>query len=888
MDVQQANAVLGKQNTCCRTDHAAESSSAKHDEQAKLLEGFFELRSAVLGKNVLKLRHLLSLDHQGESNDGDNQFELSECQVDRNKRLLSTLDTEGLTLMHQAIFTKSVPILSALLEGGGDVNARDEEGCTLLHTAAMCGNCLIAGWLLKEGANPAATDAEGLLPIDRTEDCGMEDLLLSAMSLAGHVSRRAHISLDLSEADDSDYATGSSSFGSYSEDDDGVLSLTSCMWQDEDDVEISNEPDHLKHGPFLTLEDIRHHSPERSTFQTSGECTSNDSPVGSCRRNLSQALTANADLFELEYDSEHDGAENVPSFLATLADGVRLWQQKTQQSGDDEWPDQEFFMIKVLSCPAMTISSSRALPVPHSGFAEPLVNKDSANSHKWSKIHREVIMTGFQIVTKRHAELLQRTKLEMKRTLSAEAASDSESPRKNAISRWATMSESDLGWVLPRNKRQLRPVSILRHRSLSGACASPRKQILARAKHVQFPAHIVFQDAVTSGNLEEVQDLVMSGDISMNTYLPTGHLPLHVAVSNRQRAIAQFLLASGAEVDGRDINGWTALHTAANEGTIPLTNLLLEYNANPMAYDDRERSPLMLSSNPNVRLVLQNASRDAMSRATKQRQAMQETANLLDDEDECDCEDEDTDICSEDTDDSTDVDEESLSTCFAPQLDTLPGDSAIPDSESFDDEDEDALVTFPCLEDDISHSSNPRLDETQENTLIEVQATSSEAEMAENEEAATPTPSVDTEATSIIVARSKGVHFSPCVLLRHAILSKDTVEVRSLLRDFNNHELGLNQAELSGVTAMHQAVIEEAEEVLELLLKDGRSDVNARDADGWTPLHAAAAVGNKEMAAVLIQHGALATILSDDGKFPIELAENVEIEGLLRQAMQTD
>ena len=156
---------------------------------------------------------------------------------------LSRLDSEGLTLMHQAVFAARLPLLRLLHKSGGDVSVRDEEGCTLLHTAAMVGNRVIAAYLIKEGANLAAHDGDGFLPLDRADDSAMEEMLVQAMARAGHVglalpSEPAMTWQSLKNVDrDSDYGT-SSSIGSLSDEE-----RASHTFDSADDSEFDREAD---------------------------------------------------------------------------------------------------------------------------------------------------------------------------------------------------------------------------------------------------------------------------------------------------------------------------------------------------------------------------------------------------------------------------------------------------------------------------------------------------------------------------------------------------------------------------------------------------------------------------------------------------------------------
>ncbi|KAH0619086.1 hypothetical protein JD844_018734, partial [Phrynosoma platyrhinos] len=55
-----------------------------------------------------------------------------------------------------------------------------------------------------------------------------------------------------------------------------------------------------------------------------------------------------------------------------------------------------------------------------------------------------------------------------------------------------------------------------------------------------------------------------------------------------------------------------------------------------------------------------------------------------------------------------------------------------------------------------------------------------------------------------------------------------------------------------GLTALHQCCIDNYEDIVKLLLNHG-ADVNAKDNELWTPLHAAATCGHINLVKILIQ-----------------------------------
>lgn len=89
------------------------------------------------------------------------------------------------------------------------------------------------------------------------------------------------------------------------------------------------------------------------------------------------------------------------------------------------------------------------------------------------------------------------------------------------------------------------------------------------------------------------------------------------------------------------------------------------------------------------------------------------------------------------------------------------------------------------------------------------------------------------------VTRSKTrVCFSPSTLFLSACAQNDLTEAERLL---NSAELdgGIDVANSDGLTALHQACIDDNEKLVEWLLKNG-ANINCKDNEGWTPLHASA------------------------------------------------
>ena len=81
------------------------------------------------------------------------------------------------------------------------------------------------------------------------------------------------------------------------------------------------------------------------------------------------------------------------------------------------------------------------------------------------------------------------------------------------------------------------------------------------------------------------------------------------------------------------------------------------------------------------------------------------------------------------------------------------------------------------------------------------------------------------------------VKFTDDLILSDSIKYNDVDEVRLMLRRASLN-LNLNKINDSGLTALHQAVLENSLELV-ILLIESKANVNSLNEDGWTPLHIA-------------------------------------------------
>uniref|UniRef100_A0A1A8M7R6 Protein phosphatase 1 regulatory subunit n=1 Tax=Nothobranchius pienaari TaxID=704102 RepID=A0A1A8M7R6_9TELE len=134
----------------------------------------------------------------------------------------------------------------------------------------------------------------------------------------------------------------------------------------------------------------------------------------------------------------------------------------------------------------------------------------------------------------------------------------------------------------------------------------------------------------------------------------------------------------------------------------------------------------------------------------------------------------------------------------------------------------------------------------------------------------------ETSAGSGGTRRAK-VRFAQGAVFMAACSAGDREEVTALLRQGAD----INHANVDGLTALHQACIDENAEMVQFLVENG-SDVNRGDNEGWTPLHAAASCGFVQIAKYLIEHSARVGAVNSEGELPLDVATEDAMERLLR------
>ncbi|XP_078530367.1 protein phosphatase 1 regulatory subunit 12A isoform X5 [Lissotriton helveticus] len=136
----------------------------------------------------------------------------------------------------------------------------------------------------------------------------------------------------------------------------------------------------------------------------------------------------------------------------------------------------------------------------------------------------------------------------------------------------------------------------------------------------------------------------------------------------------------------------------------------------------------------------------------------------------------------------------------------------------------------------------------------------------------------ETDQEPPVVRRKKTrVKFDDGAVFLAACSSGDSEEVFKLL----DRGADINYANVDGLTALHQACIDDNIDMVKFLVEHG-ANINQPDNEGWIPLHAASSCGYLDIAEYLISQGANVGAVNSEGDTPLDIAEEEAMEELLQ------
>lgn len=115
------------------------------------------------------------------------------------------------------------------------------------------------------------------------------------------------------------------------------------------------------------------------------------------------------------------------------------------------------------------------------------------------------------------------------------------------------------------------------------------------------------------------------------------------------------------------------------------------------------------------------------------------------------------------------------------------------------------------------------------------------------------------------------VRFPDEIVFDECIKEADGEMVINMLRRVSM-EIDVNRINMAGMTALHQAVLDDNLPLVHLLVTHG-ADVHKADVDSWTPLHAAAANGHTDIVRYLMDRGADTQAVTEEGETALDLVD---------------
>ena len=421
-----------------------------------------------------------------------------------------------------------------------------------------------------------------------------------------------------------------------------------------------------------------------------------------------------------------------------------------------------------------------------------------------------------------------------------------------------------------------------------------------RRRSVTFQPEVLLQEMVLDGDLKAVKEILLSGVLNdINKLSPSGLTALHQSAIDGNLECAKALVANGADVNCVDCELWTPLHAAAMSGRIDIVRFLLTHGASSRLKNEASETAYdVAKTGPIKKLLLcsmngKSLDADEISDGEYSDEEEKEYSHA-----ESESDDDGEEPCYFDSPKTSHENSASPSPDFGDHSDSVflngaaktVGLSSSSDSSSSTKKSHDpidGITSCASILDADNHSQSNHFHHSSEETgMVDF--------VSEDQGISTMDGSSDCSHRSRTLSEDEGT-------LRDALDSE--LVPGSLDYRFQEASLYCNvdsllkfakyRAEIkvdrvnksSGITALHHAVLEENFAMVQHLVKDFKADLHIKDRDGWTPLHAASAVGNIRIAQFLLDSGAKASILNNQCEFPVDVAEDKAMEKLLKNVM---
>lgn len=849
--------------------------------------------------------------------------------IDRHGAQVNSENNAGISSLQLAIVNQHSKLAEYLIQKGADIFKRDSKGWTALHDAALADNIIIAKKLLSKGMSPMNMTDHSELVIDVAGSPQMELLLCEEMCKVGEVelAKQYYKYLGLNQL-----GSQSTSHNSFSKGTRGNLCSPQVMTKNGQlsntkstqfthSATLSSIPsstvngcNKLPVGSAMTLKFAPGHG-HMEHFVSTGNLTSkplteshasaesalNDIPVeqGHTREAKQSQTTKQLPVTDTPYESNQPSAreESAINALYThsgfqLEIGLSLLNIDSQATSLDS----EFDSQRVINSPRVRTHRKAARTQSDPVFQDPL-KAQFQNPRPGRKVSFSVLpmtktkLSSTDLPIKTNPNMLmeeQSSPTDLSSNFSVpEAALQQLS---NIYNRDGSSSDEEI------EKAGMRA---LRKKPRKSSIVSPqrRRSSVERRKSVSFQPEVLLHQNVLSGDVKAVSDMLESGIImDVNTMSPAGLTALHQSAIDGNLDCAKTLIKNKANVNCTDCEQWTPLHAAAVTGQANFVRYLLLSGADANLKNDNGDTAYDVTKDIQIRKMLLHSMNGKSPDSNDFSDA------------ECFSEEErEYSHAESDSDDEVNSPElfgtrrsnpslkERLglkhSTAFANNQDS----SILPSSPNLEAADSifvnsDKITNKPQYKRNSTNNSNRR------NNQSGYQAGNDDDGdgISEDQGICTMDGSSDCSHRSRILSEDEGttrdvldsdlVPGSLDYRFQEACLNCAVDALLKLVK--HKAEINVNRVNVnSGVTALHHAVLEENFALTQHLITDFDANVHIQDRDGWTPLHAASAVGDLRTAQLLLDNGAKASILNSSCEFPVDVASDEAVEKLLKNAM---